>query len=466
MSRFRPPLSPTPASAPRAATMVAVPVVPAKPAAPIINTPVESDGKPGFIPMLLGAYLAMFMVPIAELATRGAGFYVPVMPVTLLILTVALVSRGQIGRFWKTPIAKPWMLLLAMFLAAAALGTYKTLSTVFILGYGARVHLVPFYCCAFLVTTRQVRAGMYWICSGALLLLAVCAILGTIEDGRFLLPNTSLANPNDLAFYLLLGATCLLLFLYTNSPILRVVWALAFPLSIFFILRTGSRANFVTLILLVPVLFTMISNRAKLIMFALTPVAAVIFAIAIPGSTLERLTTILIHPTEASVSDLALRGAVGSQIARMELQKHAVELTMHHPLMGVGALMFQSAVEEMVHSESGRKSGWEGAHNTYLEISAENGIPALIFYVWVLILCLRMNYASYKACKRALMPNVVLGQSVCLFLMTVGYCIAVTFCNAGYDPHLDVLVALSTANFLAVRREAPPALLEANLVRA
>jgi O-antigen ligase len=295
---------------------------------------------------------------------------------------------------------------------------------------------------------------MYWIGAGALLLVALCAALGDYRDGRLFIPETSLANPNDLAFALLLGTTCLLLFLYTQSVMLRVVWAIAFPLSMLFILRTGSRANFVTLILLVPVLFVLISRRAKLILFALTPVAALIFAIAIPRATFQRLTLILSNPTQVRVDDAELRGARDSQVARTELQKHAIELTLHRPLLGVGALMFADSVEQMVRLDTGRKSGWQGAHNTYLEISAENGIPALIFYVWVLILCFRMNWFSYQTCKRELMLPTVLGQSVCLILMTVAYCVGIAFCNAAYDPHMDVLVALSTANFLAVRSEA------------
>ncbi len=395
----------------------------------------------------------MFMVPLAELATKYAGFYVPIVPVSSVILTVALITRGQVGRFWHTTIAKPWMLLLAVFLAAAVLGTYPRMSTSFMIQYGARLHLLPFYCCAFLLTPRQVRHCMYWIAGGAVLLLVLCLRIGEYAEGRLFIPETSLSNPNDLGFALLLGTTCLLLFLYARSVTLRVLWVFALPLSIFFILRTGSRANFITLLVLIPVVFIMISRRAKFAMFVLCPVAVVILAFAIPKSTFTRLTLILVDPKEDQADDLELRGAIGSQIARVQLQKNAIELTLHRPFLGVGALMFENAVEKMVRAETGKKSGWQGAHNTYLEISAENGIPALILYLWVLFLCFRMNYASFQTCNREPRQRAALGQSLCLILMAVAYCIGIAFCNAAYDGHLDILVALSTANYLAIRAE-------------
>jgi O-antigen ligase len=395
----------------------------------------------------------MFLVPIPELLTRVAGFHVPIFPLTTAILGLALFLRGSLGPFWQTPIAKPWVSLLVVFLLAAVLGDYKSMSTVTILQYATHFDGLPFFCCSFLLTTRQVRACMYWICAGCLLLLLLCATFGKYVDGRLMIPETSLANPNDLAFLILLGTTFLLLFLYSKSVVLRAVWAIAFPACIFFILKTASRANFVVLLVLIPLVFAMVSARAKIAILALAPVAAVLFVAAIPQSTLSRLTMILINPTEERVDDAYLSGAVTSQIARTELQKRAVELTLNHPLLGVGAGMFENAVEEMVRSETGQKSGWQRSHNSYLEIAAENGIPALILYVWILFGCLRINWASYKTCRKTPELAPVLGQSVCLVLMNVAYCVGIAFCNAAYSPQLAVLAALTTANSLAIQRE-------------
>jgi hypothetical protein len=418
----------------------------------VVDTAISTGG--GFLRTLLGAYTLMFMVPVAELSTRLVGFHVPIFPITAIVLGIGLILRGDLlTRFWHTSLAKPWVVLLVLFFLAAVLGKYKSMSTGFIAQYAMHFQVLPFFCCACLLSTRQVRICMYWICGGCLLLLVLCALLSTYVDGRLMIPDTSLANPNDLAFSILLGTTCLLLFLYSRSVVLRLLWAVAFPASIFFILRTASRANFVALLVLVPILFTMVSRRAKIAFLAFAPIAALLFAITTPRSTLARLTLILLNPMEEKVQDAELRGAVGSQIARTELQIHAVELTLHHPLLGVGALMFEDSVEEMVRSETGQKSGWQGAHNSYLEVAAENGIPAVLIYIWILIGCLRMNWFSYRTCSRDPALHSALGQSVCLTLMTVAYCVGIAFCNAAYAPQYAVLVAFSTANYLAIQRE-------------
>ena len=49
-----------------------------------------------------------------------------------------------------------------------------------------------------------------------------------------------------------------------------------------------------------------------------------------------------------------------SQAARTELQERAIDLTLQHPLLGVGALMFADAVEEMVRANLGSQIGMAG----------------------------------------------------------------------------------------------------------
>jgi O-antigen ligase len=473
MSRFRPPLN-RPPSVSRGAVateVAAATYIPAKTAtasskaATTLSTvvpaippqPTPQTERQGLALALLGLYVLMYTVPIAELATVSAHFYVPILPVVGVLLTVALISTQRVGRFWQTRMAFPWMGLLVCFLLAAVLGTWPRVSTSFILQYGLRFHVLPFYACAFLMSTRQVRYCMYWVCGGALLLLSICLFAGRIsDDGRFyVLPETSLANPNDLAFWLMLGTTFLVLLFFSRSIFLRVAAAVSIPLSAYFILRTASRANFVTMIALVAVVFLIGSRTVKMSMMVALPVLAILLAIVIPKSTLARLTLIVSDPERVAqtLGSRDLESAADSQAARTELQKRAISLTLQHPLLGVGANMFEEGVETMVRASTGRKSGWQVAHNTYLEVSAENGIPALIFYLWIMLLCLRMNYVAYRACLKQGAGKLVIGQSFCLLLMTLGYYIGIFFNTMTYDPHLDVLVALSAANFLALRRE-------------
>ena len=64
-----------------------------------------------------------------------------------------------------------------------------------------------------------------------------------------------------------------------------------------------------------------------------------------------------------------------------------------------------------------------------------------------------MNLSAYRSCRKDKRLRGALGQSLCLILLTAAYCVGIAFSNAEYDPHLDLLVGLSAANYLAMRRE-------------
>jgi O-antigen ligase len=416
----------------------------------LLPSPLPTDI--GVATMLLGAYVLMYVVPIAEILIIYGHIRVPVVVITGILLTIALPLTGRIGEFWKSPLAKPWMAVLVMMCLAAAFSTWPGQSVPFAFQYGLRFHVLPFYVVAIACTTRRVRYLMKWIAGGGLLLLLLCATIGKVEDGRFLLAEVSLSNPNDLAFSLVFALASLTLLAFARSARGKLLWFAALPFCIYYVLKTGSRANFITLIAMGVTAFLLSTPGVRMMLLLVTPLIVLLVTPFIPRETLHRLTLIVSDPTSARV-DQGLKGAVDSQAARTELQKRAISLTLHHPLLGVGELMFTEGVEDMVRSSLGVKSGWQGAHNTYLEISAETGIPALVFYVWSLGLCFVLNYRAYKTCKREPSMAENLPQSMCLILTTVAFAVGILFCNNAYDPHVDVLVALTAANSLAIRSE-------------
>ncbi len=405
--------------------------------------------------VLFGFFALMFTVPIAELATRFAHVYVPVFPAVELLLTVAVLFSGRLGRFWETKLAVPWMILMVLFTVAAMFGEWTKQCVLFMGQYDLRFHVFPFYCCAIVVSTRQVRHCISWLCAGALLLLLLCATAGQMSlDGRFfVLPESSLSNPNDLAFWLMLGVAVLTFWLYTPSLLLRGIWAVATPALMYYILKTGSRANFLTLIAVGAVMFFTSSRGMRLKLLLVMPITVVVAFFTIPSTTMTRLTSIFFDPSEEVYSQVNEYGAVSSQMARTELQRDAIELSSHHPLLGVGAGMFEVAVDEMVRAETGHKSGWQAAHDTYLEITAENGIPAGLIFVLVILMCLRMNYVSYRTCKKNAWQEPAVGASLCLLLMSVAFAIGLAFNNSSYSPQIAMLVGLTAANYLAVQNE-------------
>jgi O-antigen ligase len=142
-----------------------------------------------------------------------------------------------------------------------------------------------------------------------------------------------------------------------------------------------------------------------------------------------------------------LQNAIDSTNARLQLHKRAIELTLKHPLLGVGPTNFEDAVEDMVQTEEGHRSGWQVAHNGYLQVSAETGLPGLFLFVWIIGMCLVANYRSFRRSQgeAALIPFVIL-------LGSVVYAVGILFCSVIYDYHLPLLLSLTVASQLAFQQ--------------
>lgn len=404
---------------------------------------------PGLTNVLMGLYSMMLTVPIAEILVVYLHAHVSVVVIVDAGLTILLIMSGRMARFFETPMAKPWMILLVLYGIAAVVGVYKTESVPFIFQYGIRFHVLPLYFCALALTPDQVRKSLRWIGWGMLLLVFLCVKFGASEEGRFLLPDTSLANPNDLAFAFLFGMSCLIL---NKSKLARAMAVGVCGVVLYFILKTASRASLITLLAMVLVLFIFATRRMKILLIVAIPVAAGLLVALTPSFALKRLSLITPNHTAAG-NDAQLRNAIDSEEARSELQQRAIKLALHNPLFGVGPLEFVNGVEMMVREATGKKSGWQGAHNTYLQVAAEAGIPAMILYLLSLYYCAKLSIQTFLTCRRNPPVSEAATQSLVLILMTIAFAVCVGFSNNAYDPRLDMLVSLSAANFLAVRDE-------------
>jgi O-antigen ligase len=174
----------------------------------------------------------------------------------------------------------------------------------------------------------------------------------------------------------------------------------------------------------------------------------------VPASTWNRLLTFTSVDTSTirTKEDLEYaERAVGSTMARKDLQIKALRLTAYHPLFGVGPKMFADAVDAMVRGETKRKSSWQVSHNSYLQVSAETGIPGFIFYTWTIILCLKLNYRIYKQSLVVPALHDATLQSACLLLSTAAFAFGILFSSIAYDYHLAALVGFTAANYLATR---------------
>ena len=411
----------------------------------------------GGILAFLGVYLTFQMAAVGELISALAGgAYIPVVGVMAAIASLAyLVSRDMFA-FFRTSLWKPWILFGIWFVLSTAFSTYLTGSFATMWPYILRTFVLPWFICAAVSRAKHIRYLLYCGAAAQGVILLICTIWGTYQGGRFFVPIVAaFGNPNDLALTLLVIGSFMLLLLYRGKFFRKTLCFIASAATLIFVFRTGSRANFMTVLFVAGVVLLFAPLRARLTALIIGPVLAAILVVALPASTWTRLTFVFLDPTGVNTDDPTLQGALGSQVARTELQLRAIQLSVRNPLFGVGPSTFADQVERLTRLELGLgRSGWQQAHNAYLEVAAEMGIPGFIAFTWSMLAALVMAIKSMRRCSREPALRDYFAQSLCLSLAASVYTLGLYFSNFTYYSFMPIIIGLISANALALNREA------------
>ena len=184
-------------------------------------------------------------------------------------------------------------------------------------------------------------------------------------DSNFFSMSAVLCVP--LVFYLILQAG-------RRSD--RIFWLGCLLVITAAIMVAASRGGFLAL-LAAMIWFAWHSNRRTRNFFLVGGVVACIVLLS-PLSALDRL----VHPTKDD------RNATD---ARLVIWKGGLRMILENPVMGIGLGNFKETVgfyakaEEMPEGEL----VWRQAHNTYIEIAAEMGVPGLLCFLAILLLTFR-----------------------------------------------------------------------------
>ena len=128
-----------------------------------------------------------------------------------------------------------------------------------------------------------------------------------------------------------------------------------------------------------------------------------------------------------------------SVVARTTAWKVGLRMIQAHPLMGVGLGNFKPLMPR--YADPGTKVSTI-AHNTYVELAAETGLPSLLVFLAILFFSLRTLERVRRAALRsgqALLWQAVLGIQAGL----VGYAVASFFVSAEYQKLFWLMVFLS-----------------------
>ena len=350
--------------------------------------------------------------------------------------------RRQIGTALATPIAR-WMI---------ALLVWSTLSVPGAIWAGGAYAQVQDFAKAIgmaLVAVAAVRgqrdvgrlATVYFI-GAAIYAFIVLTRFHVGGGGDWRLSSLYYYDANDFATFAVSAIPLGLYLALRRGPIttrLAAVAAVA-ALGLSFI-WSGSRGGF--LALLVAAIYWVLRFRAVRAPWRVVSigVAALIFVSTASSEFWAQMKTIT-----SPEKDYNVTGETG----RMEIWKRGIGYMVSYPVFGVGAGDFGTA-EGRLSSLASRQEyntglKWSEAHNSFVQVGAELGIPGLIIFLGMLLGVLRALRASKL---RARAPDTfdpdadLLAQSMSAAF--VGFVVGAFFLSLAYREPLYTLVALGAA---------------------
>ena len=183
------------------------------------------------------------------------------------------------------------------------------------------------------------------------------------------------ANPNDLALMLnLIIPIAAALMIGTRSAVLRAVAALAMLLSVAGVIVTFSRAGFLTLAASGVMLLAVLIRRRSAGAAALLLGVALIVPVVLPDTYFDRLSTI----TNIQADE------TGSAQGRWADVIASAGIVARNPIIGAGIGNDLLALNEY----KGRDT-YRSVHNAYLQYAVDLGLPGLLLFAWLHVLCFR-----------------------------------------------------------------------------
>lgn len=290
-------------------------------------------------------------------------------------------------------------------------------------------------------TRRDVEwyAGLHVV--GALFYSVVLLTRGKVgSDGR--IGGLRYYDANDLGLVLVCTLPLAVYFLRREvRPWLRLTALLALALLALTIVKTGSRGAFLGFVaVMVYILFQFHAIKKRTRITAAVAGVGVMLAVGSEAYWLQIQT--LLRPQEdynMSENNLAGRSAVW---------KRGMGYMFQNPMLGVGVRCFSQA-EGMLseagqqQAASGRGFKWSAAHNSFVEIGAENGIPALIVFVTAIVVSIKTMNGLRKRLPRGapVSADAALGQAIVGSL--IGFCVSGFFLSHGYSAYLYSLFGMA-----------------------
>jgi len=370
--------------------------------------------------------------------------YIPMAKITAFIAVAGLIFGGMSGGGrMKLPWAVRflWLLLFQMALCVpTAIWRGGAFWTTFDLSKGV---IVAMLISMAVVKLWEIRRLLFVQVSA----VAVVTIISVLihhhnKDGRLTgIQNGILENPNDLAINIAISFPLGVAFMMRAKGLKKALWGVALMFMALGIVLSYSRSGLLAFIFTLIICIWEYGIKGKRMHIVLVTAVAMVVGMGAALTTSHyraRVASIVLGNIEGS-------GDKGSLEARKALLKKSLLVAAGHPIFGVGPGCFVIV-----------DSGWVVAHNTYTELAAEEGFPALILFLLALGAALR-NIARVKKSQQYQENPEFRILTQALWAGLVAYLIGAMFASTEYNMYPYFLLGYACAMVRIMGQPAPEA---------
>ncbi len=211
---------------------------------------------------------------------------------------------------------------------------------------------------------------------------------------------------------------------------------------------TGTRAALPALAAMLAVYFVRGNGTQRLAVIVFALLGGLAMLIILPHDILRRFETLTkAFNSETVMEEASSDEAMASVAERKDLLRDAVKITMSHPIFGVGPGEYPDYRAQFLDTNNGGHKRFFPSHNTYLEVSSEDGIPGLLCYLaflaatyWTIRRSIKLNRpGSHPDWEQGYRLAVTLEAALFYFVVCAG------FMTCERHPHQYLVAGLSVA---------------------
>jgi O-antigen ligase len=420
---------------------------PSGPALPVID-PEEINANRRIAVRCVLVFLFIRFGFLHELIRAKTGVNTYMVLISALITIPAVILGGGLRRTFSAGAARVWFVFAGWLLIDTIFSQWITGSAHAVSGYVQTVTPMVLVTAGVVLTMKEFASMMYAFGFASLSNILTARFFGSQNSERENLGVGTIANANDFGAHLIFILPFLLFAILTvRSKTIKTIATGLFIYGLYLGAKTGSRGALLAIGFVLVFILLRAPARVRIAVLVGVPLLSAVLIAVLPSYITARYGTLF-----NSDSATAPEEAVQSAAARKELFWKGVQMTMEHPLTGVGVEQFQIAngaglVAKGIHAE------WQVAHNTYTQLSGETGVPGFLIYVIGMVSAFLLMNSSVKLCRGRPDLKVAGTAGFCLMMSLLGFGTASFFISQAYSFYMPTLAGVAVALNRVVRRQ-------------